>query len=134
MLSAQEHWIKCTGCCCNSAEFLYSCSHCFTLLWYCQNCIVAMHQYNPLHQVHKWSKEFQSKESIGLADLGLTIQLMCEDGKPCSSKGRSCDLHVLSSNGFIDLGTICVHATSHTCTSITWFETPLKILCCTGMS
>jgi hypothetical protein len=91
---------QCAGCCCNSTESLYSCSDCFTLLWYCQNCIVAMHQYNPLHQVRKWSKEFQCKESIGLADLGLTIQLMHEDGKPCSSMGRSRDLHVLSSNGF----------------------------------
>jgi hypothetical protein len=85
---------------CNIGEAQYSCSDCFTLQWYCKACIVKMHSCNPFHRVHRWSKEQKCKESTALVDLGLTIRLVHEDGKSCTSTGNYRDLQVMHLNGF----------------------------------
>jgi hypothetical protein len=90
---------QCAECSCKNTKVLYSCSDCITLLWFCKACIVKLHTMNPLHQVHSWNKKLQCKESTALVDLGLTLQLMHEDGTPCKSKGNHCELQILHING-----------------------------------
>jgi hypothetical protein len=90
---------QCAECKCGVTEEFFSCTDCFTLHWYCKTCIVKLHSHNPFHRVHKWNKDLQCKESTSLANLGLTIQLIHEDGKPCHSSGKNRNLQVLHLNG-----------------------------------
>ncbi|KAF7310254.1 CxC2 domain-containing protein [Mycena indigotica] len=79
-------------------EALYRCRACYGGAILCQQCCVATHQANPLHDIESWTGVYFVKTS--LRDLGLRIQFGHRLGERCRSPrlGRA-DFVVIAGNG-----------------------------------
>lgn len=77
----------------------YSCEDCTPSNWHCKQCMVEIHKLTPFHRVCEWSVESQYQASTTLANLGLKLHLLHEDGSSCTSNGIHRTLQVLHING-----------------------------------
>ncbi|KAJ7161810.1 hypothetical protein C8R43DRAFT_880503, partial [Mycena crocata] len=77
----------CRGCDGYNGAPQFRCRDCHGGAMYCQTCIVARHQDNPLHRVYYWTDGHFVKTP--LAQLGLKIQLGHTRGSRCSAPDRA---------------------------------------------
>ncbi|KAJ7897375.1 hypothetical protein B0H13DRAFT_1562872, partial [Mycena leptocephala] len=70
---------------CGEADPTFRCEHqaCYGTQLFCQGCIVARHEVLPTHWIQRWTGSFFKR--VGLAELGLVIQLGHTPGAACTA-------------------------------------------------
>ena len=89
--------------CIRRVDSYYMCQDCFYSQWYCKDCIVQIHEDNPLHYIKTWDVQAQCMVSARLRDLGLVVKLIHENGQSCASRGTLRELKVMHTTGMHEI-------------------------------
>lgn len=87
--------LACSSCKTPNSAF-YRCCECFDTPAVCTECIVTLHQLQPLHRIQRWTGTHF--EGYSLCDLGLTMNL-CRDRKPCPASFVKKEVIFVHTNG-----------------------------------